>query len=144
MADIRVMAFRRTFFITDDVFSNKEKTSKLAWTPGPGFEDVVRNFHRNHLVINYVTANFKQGPTSVHDEHDDVSDFLEAVKNSCDENATGFWTWHQFYYRNRRVDVNTNTLNMLDTGDGKINLFFENEADLEAVLKNCNAVKDLM
>lgn len=144
MADIRVTKFRRVFFVTDTVFSDKEKTSKTAWTPQPGFEDVVLAFYRNRIEIKYVTANFKQSRPSYYEEQDDVSDFLESVKEFCDENATGFWTWHQWYHRNQQVDVNSNKLNYLDTGDGRISLFFEHTVDMETVLKNCNVVKDLM
>lgn len=144
MADIRVTMFRRTFFIGSDIFTNKENNSRTAWIAGPGFEEVVNNFYRNHLTIRYVTANFKSGARSYNDEQEDVGEFLEEVKRVCDENATGFWTWDQWYHRNYHIDTNTQKPVYLDTGDGRINIFFENTADLEAVLKNCHVVKDLI
>jgi hypothetical protein len=140
MSDIRVTMFRKTFFLPESIFSDEGK-GKGVWTASEGYEEVVRGFYRHRIAIKFSTAHFDDSGES--GEHEGVSRFLDQIREFCDENATGYWTWHQWYHRNRQVDVNNNRLIPLDTGDGQITLFFEQEADWQEFMDQAEFVRDL-
>lgn len=133
MTEIRTSPARRTRYISRIVYESDERHHNLpSWNPKRGFENLVMNFLRNKVEFEITTAFFD---ASADERGNDIEPLIARIRDLCDENCTGFWTYNHSYRRNRVVDFATASEELLDTGKGRFAIHFENEVDLEMFIE---------
>ena len=139
MTAILVTKARRSRYISKEVFENRADARGTAptWVAAPGYEDLVRAFINNKAYAEFVTAYFDDVDRGRGSDYEDIDHWIMDIKDFCDRNCTGLWTYHQNYRRNSDFNSKTHHYSYLDTGTGRLSVHFENEADIEMFLTKC-------
>lgn len=128
MTEICTSPIRRIRYISRFAYEEGDRNHNMpSWNPKRGFEDLVMNFLRNKAEFEITTAFFD---ASVDERGNDIEPLIAKVRDLCDDNCTGFWTYHHTYRRNRVLNITTADSETLDTGKGRFVIHFEHEADL--------------